>query len=42
MNLGHAVYIAQEAGGLKTRETTVTAYQGLNNAIAGADGGWAE
>jgi hypothetical protein len=42
MNLGHAVYITPEAGGLETRETTVTAYQSLDSTASGADGGWTE
>jgi hypothetical protein len=33
-DLGHAVYIAPEAGGLKTRETTVLPDQLLNSAVA--------
>jgi hypothetical protein len=39
LNSGHAVYIAPEAGGLKTREISVTAYQSLDSASAE---GWAE
>jgi hypothetical protein len=38
-NKGHAVYIAD---GPKTRETTVTAYESLDSAVADADGGWTE
>jgi hypothetical protein len=40
MNLGHAVYIAPEAGGPESRETTVTAYESLDSTVPGADGGW--
>jgi hypothetical protein len=39
LNSGHAVYIAPEAGGPKSRETTVTAYQNLDSTAAD---GWAE
>jgi hypothetical protein len=42
MNLGHAVYIAPEAGGPRSRETTVTAYQSLDSTASGPAGGWVE
>jgi hypothetical protein len=42
LNLGHAVYIAPEAGGPKTRELTVLPDQHLDSGVAGTAGGWIE
>jgi hypothetical protein len=42
LNLGHAVYVAPEAGGLKPRELTVLPDQFLDSTEDGEDGGWVE
>jgi hypothetical protein len=39
---GHAVYIAPEAGGPKTREVTAGPDQHLDSTRAGPDGGWVD
>jgi hypothetical protein len=42
LNLGHAVYIAPEAGGPRTRETTVLPNQHLDSVTPGTPGGWVD